>query len=138
MISKQEIMEEAKKHNLPPNTIEKDYVLSWILAGISESKQLHDDWIFKGGTCLKKCYFETYRFSEDLDFTVTNTQHRNSEYLKTAFRAVAEWIYEQVGLELPDEAMGFELYENPRGELAIQGKIAYKGPMQRRGEHCYN
>ena len=40
MINKQEIMEEAKKHNLPPNTIEKDYVLSWLLAGISESKQL--------------------------------------------------------------------------------------------------
>ncbi len=30
MINKQEIMEEAKKHNLPPNTIEKDYVLSWL------------------------------------------------------------------------------------------------------------
>ncbi len=27
-------------------------------------------WVFKGGTCLSKCYFETYRFSEDLDFTV--------------------------------------------------------------------
>ncbi len=27
-------------------------------------------WVFKGGTCLKKCYIETYRFSEDLDFTV--------------------------------------------------------------------
>ena len=26
--------------------------------------------VFKGGTCLKKCFFETYRFSEDLDFTV--------------------------------------------------------------------
>lgn len=26
--------------------------------------------MFKGGTCLKKCYIETYRFSEDLDFTV--------------------------------------------------------------------
>jgi hypothetical protein len=26
--------------------------------------------VFKGGTCLKKCYLETFRFSEDLDFTV--------------------------------------------------------------------
>lgn len=31
MIHKQEIMEEAKKHRLPPNTIEKDYVLNWLL-----------------------------------------------------------------------------------------------------------
>ena len=128
-------MEEAKKHNLPPNTIEKDYVLNWILAGISESKQLKDDWIFKGGTCLKKCYFETYRFSEDLDFTVINMQHRNPEYLKTVFEEIAEWIYEQAGLELPAEEMKFESYKNPRGELSIQGKIAYKGPMQRRGSN---
>lgn len=28
--------------------------------------------IFKGGTCLKKCYLPDYRFSEDLDFTVTD------------------------------------------------------------------
>lgn len=135
MINKQEIMEEAKKHNLPPNTIEKDYVLSWILAGISESKQLKNDWIFKGGTCLKKCYFETYRFSEDLDFTVINMQHRDPKYLKAVFGEIVEWIYEQAGLELPDEAIGFELYKNPRGESSIQGKIAYKGPMQRRGSH---
>jgi len=26
--------------------------------------------VFKGGTCLKKVFFETYRFSEDLDFTL--------------------------------------------------------------------
>ena len=31
---------------------------------------LSKSWVFKGGTCLKKCYIETYRFSEDLDFTV--------------------------------------------------------------------
>ena len=24
-----------------------------------------------GGTCLRKCYFPDYRFSEDLDFTAT-------------------------------------------------------------------
>jgi predicted nucleotidyltransferase component of viral defense system len=27
----------------------------------------------------------------------------------------------------------FESYENPRAQISIQGKIAYKGPMQRRG-----
>ena len=26
---------------------------------------------FKGGTALKRCYFGDYRFSEDLDFTLT-------------------------------------------------------------------
>jgi hypothetical protein len=26
-------------------------------------------WIFKGGTCLRHCYYEGYRFSEDIDFS---------------------------------------------------------------------
>ena len=28
-----------------------------------------DSLVFKGGTALKKCYFDNYRFSEDLDFS---------------------------------------------------------------------
>ena len=135
MINKQEIIEEAKKHNLPPNTIEKDYVINWLLAGISISEELKKDWIFKGGTCLKKCYFETYRFSEDLDFTIKNIEHRNEQYLKRIFRNIADWVYEQVGLVFPENEMRFELYKTPRNELSIQGKIAYKGPMQRRGNN---
>ncbi len=49
--------------------IELDYALSWILAAIAADQQSKENLIFKGGTCLKKCYFgEHYRFSEDLDF----------------------------------------------------------------------
>jgi len=135
MINKQNIIDEAKKHNLPPHTIEKDYVLGWLLAGISESKQLQNSWVFKGGTCLKKCYFEIYRFSEDLDFTLTNIEHRNPEWLKNVFNEISEWVYEQVGLEFIENETNFEPYKNPRGELSIQGKVAYKGPMQRRGNN---
>lgn len=135
MINKQEIIEEAKKHKLPSNTIEKDYVLNWLLAGISESEALKRDWVFKGGTCLKKCYFEFYRFSEDLDFTVTNIEHRDEKYLKMVFNDIAEWVYEEIGLVFPEDEMRFELYKTPRNELSIQGKLAYKGPMQRRGNN---
>ncbi|HLB42365.1 MAG TPA: nucleotidyl transferase AbiEii/AbiGii toxin family protein [Gammaproteobacteria bacterium] len=63
MIDKQEIMDFAREFSLPVNTIEKDYVLGWLLAGIANDTELFEKWIFKGGTCLKKCYFETYRFS---------------------------------------------------------------------------
>lgn len=50
--------------------IEQDYVLSWILFGISNIDKLKNSLIFKGGTALKKCYFGDYRFSQDLDFSV--------------------------------------------------------------------
>lgn len=57
---------------LDVGAIEKDYVLGWLLAGIEDEPALADTWVFKGGTCRRKCYYETYRFSEDLDFTVIN------------------------------------------------------------------
>jgi len=63
-------MDFSREFNLAPNIVEKDYVLGWVLAGISNHEELGSNWVFKGGTCLKKCYFETYRFSEDLDFTI--------------------------------------------------------------------
>ncbi len=70
MIDKREILEQASALKLLPHVVEKDYVLGWILGGIYANAALVDSWVFKGGTCLKKCYFETYRFSEDLDFTL--------------------------------------------------------------------
>ena len=72
MINKFEIARKAKEHGLQSFTIEKDYVLGWILIGIQNHPQTRDSWVFKGGTCLKKCFFNKYRFSEDLDFTLLN------------------------------------------------------------------
>ena len=72
MIDRREILDTAETFGLLPHVVEKDYVLGWVLAGIYGQRTLAKSWIFKGGTCLKKCYFETYRFSEDLDFTLTD------------------------------------------------------------------
>lgn len=55
--------------SIPVKSIEKDYVISWILVGIAKSK-LRDFLCFKGGTALKKFFFPDYRFSEDIDFTL--------------------------------------------------------------------
>ena len=49
--------------------LERDYLLSWILAGIGQVDSLSGTLAFKGRTALKKCYFGDYRFSEDLDFS---------------------------------------------------------------------
>ena len=78
MIDRFEIMELSREVGLRPDAVEKDYVLGWVLVAIFNHPKLQDDWIFKGGTCLKKCYFETYRFSEDLDFTLRNSQYKKS------------------------------------------------------------
>ena len=49
--------------------LERDYVLSWLLPGVSCVEVLRDTLVFKGGTALKKCFFGDYCLSEDLDFT---------------------------------------------------------------------
>ena len=61
--------EEAPEKEVSADIFEKDYVLGWLLAGISAHKDLSQNLIFKGGTCLKKCHLETYHLSEDLDYT---------------------------------------------------------------------
>jgi predicted nucleotidyltransferase component of viral defense system len=126
-------MDFSREWGLNANVIEKDYVLGWVLAGISNHAELGTEWVFKGGTCLKKCYFETYRFSEDLDFTITNPDHLNNDFLIEAFKEVSEWVYENTGNEIPQDSFIFDIYTNPRGKTSVQGRISYRGPMQRRG-----
>ena len=49
--------------------LEQDYALSWTLYGIAKTEGLSNHLVFKGGTCLRKCYFEKYRFSGELAFS---------------------------------------------------------------------
>lgn len=134
MIDKRELMELAETLALRSNVVEKDYVLSWLLCGIYHDPALAGAWVFKGGTCLKKCYFETYRFSEDLDFTITEESHFNEGFLKDRFAAISAWLMDQTGIELPVDLMRFDIYSNERGKPQGQGKIAYRGPMASRGD----
>lgn len=127
-------MDFSKEFGLAAQVIEKDYVLGWLLAGISQHRALGSKWVFKGGTCLKKCYFETYRFSEDLDFTIKSPDHLDERFLKTAFQEIAGWIYDTTGIQIPPETVRFEVYSNPRGKTSVQGRIGYRGPMMKGGD----
>jgi predicted nucleotidyltransferase component of viral defense system len=55
---------------IPEAVLERDYCLAWFLAALSREK-LGERLAFKGGTAIKRCYVGDYRFSEDLDFTLT-------------------------------------------------------------------
>jgi predicted nucleotidyltransferase component of viral defense system len=57
------------KNILEWELLEQDYALSWVLYGIAKTEPLSNHLIFKGGTCLRKYYFEKYRFSQDLEFS---------------------------------------------------------------------
>lgn len=129
MIGRREILEIAAQTSLTPHVVEKDYVLGWMLAGIYAHEELAESWLFKGGTCLKKCFFETYRFSEDLDFTLRNEAHIEESFLKRVFSEVGAWIYDdETGIGVPADQQEFDIYRNPRGTIWCQGKISYPTP----------
>src|SRR5579864_2727115 len=108
MIDRREVLEAASSFSLLPNIIEKDYVLGWILAGINAHSELGQSWVFKGGTCLKKCYFETYRFSEDLDFTLREEAHLEQGFLTRTLGEVVEWVAAESGLQLPADQISLD------------------------------
>jgi predicted nucleotidyltransferase component of viral defense system len=134
VIDRRELLAAAANLGLLPNVVEKDYVLGWLLAGIFNHPVLADKWVFKGGTCLKKCYFETYRFSEDLDFTLTDESHLNVDFLVGTFRDASAWVYEQTGIEIPPDKVDFEVFQNRRDRPAGQGRISYRGPIAPSGD----
>ena len=133
MIDRGEVLTIAGERDLRVDIIEKDYVLGWMLAGIFAHPILGPAWVFKGGTCFKKCFLETYRLSEDLDFTVEDAGQLHGGFLADAFREIADWVYDHSGIDISIQRPRFNAYRNPRGRLQIEGRVYYRGPMQQRG-----
>ena len=134
MIGAAEVRERAREWSLREHVVEKDYVLGWFLWAIATEPVLSAAWVFKGGTCLKKCYFETYRFSEDLDFTARDERSLEPDALRRRFADIGERIYEACGIEVPRDLVRFEAYTTRRGRRAVEGRVSYRGPLQPRGD----
>ncbi len=68
--------------------LERDVRLHLLLGGLSGDKTIGKNLVFKGGTCLIKCHFGYWRFSEDLDFTWRDQTEWQGEGSKKARRSV--------------------------------------------------
>jgi uncharacterized protein len=142
MIKPGEIQQKAREVGVRDQQIEKDYILSWILKGIARHEQLSKAIVFKGGTVLKKIYFEDYRFSEDLDFTLLNNarppdgQEITNEQIFAWFNEVFEYVKEEANIPLaiidPDSHRDRPENEDarlPDGQSGINFYISYTGPL---------
>lgn len=67
MVTKAELVVVSKKERIPLGTVEKDYILTYVLKKIYDS-EFRSKLVFKGGTALHKLYLHK-RFSVDMDFT---------------------------------------------------------------------
>ncbi len=69
MIRYDQLVRYAKEGGASLGIFEKDYIISCTLAALSRMDYLGENFIFKGGTALRKVYFSDWRYSEDLDFS---------------------------------------------------------------------
>lgn len=130
MISRQDILERAREWQLRAEVVEKDYVLGWLLAAIAQDAEAGANWVLKGGTCVKKCFFETYRFSEDLDFTlVPLAGYAEAELLET-LRRVATRAGELSGIAFSAEQVAIKARHDKLGRPTYEGRIGYQGPLR--------
>src|SRR5665213_1698100 len=132
MIEQRELEQLRGEWSLESGVIEKDYVLGWLLAGIAQQEALSQTWIFKGGTCLRKCYYETYRFSEDLDFTVTKGGPENPSTLIQIFNNIVDWVRENSGLKLAIDESSFRVHRTVGETPPSKAASATGGPTLRR------
>jgi len=128
MIKPGVIQQEAREVGIRDQQIEKDYIFSWILKGIAQHEQLLKVIVFKGGTVLKKIYFEDYRFSEDLDFTLINNEISNEQIFEW-FKETFEYTKEEANIPL------VIINNNEHEDGSINFYISYIGPLGGQGNN---
>lgn len=114
MIHPNVIKRRADEDGLSAPTVERDYVLAHALSAISE-RDGEGRLVFKGGTALRLCHFEDYRYSADLDFSLIGGLDVAGA-LGLTIDALARC----------KESIGFPLFELDEG---TPPRIRYVGPL---------
>lgn len=128
MITTAELHRAAKEEGLRFDQVEKDYIILWILLGLSHSESLAKGWVFKGGTCLRHCYYQGYRFSEDIDFTC-RPESGGLAAAQEVLRRVAVWVQENSGIRT-----GAKRPRTIPGDFQVEVPMEYsRGGMRTRG-----
>jgi predicted nucleotidyltransferase component of viral defense system len=128
MITTAELHRLSEEEGLRFDQIEKDYVILWLLSGLVHSGMTKHGWVFKGGTCLRHCYYKGYRFSEDIDFSCKPGGDNLSTSLQLLQKA-ADRVQSESGIRLTVR----EAATIP-GDFQIEIPVEYsRGGSRRRG-----
>lgn len=130
MITRADLNQRVREWGLREDVVEKDYVLGWVLWGIGSDRLLSTKWVFKGGTCLKKCYIETYRFSEDLDFSILPQGPLLPDDLAPIIERILRLVTAESGIDFSDRPPNFRIRASGQ---SVEGRIYYRGPRNTPG-----
>lgn len=117
MIKPSELKRIAVKEGVPQGVVEKDVALSVALKTLANSK-LGKHVAFKGGTAIRKIYFEEARFSDDLDFNVIRLA--KSECLKLLKEALENKSI---------DGIDFGKVEEEKTTAGLKAAVKFIGPL---------
>ena len=126
MIPEATVKSLARSRGVEPQVVDRDHALGVVLWALN-AEAGKQGWVFKGGTCLRKCYFGDYRFSEDLDFTVTG--RLDVERAMAAISASQPAASGQ-GIRLLLEDARTEVMEDEHGRESIEIRVPYRGALR--------
>ena len=106
----------AAELSMSEEFIAKDY---WAMAMLSEVMRRSDTLVFKGGTCLSKCYGAINRFSEDVDLGIP-CEHATEGMRRGIKRAVVESA-DALGVEISNLSETRSRREYNRYDIALGG-----------------
>jgi predicted nucleotidyltransferase component of viral defense system len=121
----------ARECGVRLDIVEKDYALSYLLAAIAETPGLGEKLALKGGTALKKLYYQDYRFSEDLDYSTLHLGPLTNiaDTMQTAVRRMSERLDERGPFEVRHEALTLK-QPHPGDQVAFLIRVRYPGQRQ--------
>ena len=128
MISEAELRRHAVAAGVDTMVQDLDYGLGWFLAGLFTQTAAVEYLVFKGGTCLRKCYFADYRFSEDLDFTLRRAWPLAA--LTEALEQVRVWSLDADGPDFGAAPVRLEVVNDEYGLESYQARVYYRGPLR--------
>lgn len=115
------LYQELGGRRIPEAVLERDYCIAWFLVGLADTP-LSSKLAFKGGTALKRCYFECYRFSEDLDFTLLEPFSFSD--LKNELESVYQEVQGASGINFH-----FSREDSKSHQNSYTFYLAYEGPL---------
>jgi len=128
MIGEAELRRKAATWSVDPMVVDLDYSLGWFVAAFYAANENASRLYFKGGTCLRKCYFDNYRFSEDLDFTATI--RFDPERLSRWIDRASQWSADRAGPNYEAAPSRVEMLRDEYGGETYQVRVYYRGPLQ--------
>jgi predicted nucleotidyltransferase component of viral defense system len=125
MIAKEEIESRSEELAVGLADVQRDYIFGWILSGIYSVSDLGKYLILKGGNCFRKAYFDSTRYSPDLDFA--STQSLSHDFITSELNRICEFIQQKTGVQFVIERTRVEDKKRADPETSsVEARLYFK------------